>query len=131
MQDLQFGLSSQLLKNAALIKKSAQKETADAGEGPPQSPAFLKAPVGASWSEQRKAVQLKLSIQEAENTLHPLLVHDVQRQLIKYLKHMQQRQDTPNQMHTYYIPSEDAIVARSEAMLSHAAHIEASIAPEN
>lgn len=80
----------------------------------------IAAPIGASWSEQRQALQLKLSVKDAEDTLHPVLVHDVQRNLIDYLQQMQQSQDGANQSLKYYIPSETALESRSQAMLSHA-----------
>ncbi|KAL8273686.1 hypothetical protein Esti_002398 [Eimeria stiedai] len=79
------------------------------------------APVGASWSEQRKRVQLQLHVDAAENTLHPLLVHDVQRQLIDYLRQMQQEQDRYDVLHHYYIPSHATVESESKSRLERLA----------
>ncbi|KAL8429620.1 hypothetical protein ACSSS7_006459 [Eimeria intestinalis] len=79
------------------------------------------APVGASWSAQRKRLQLQLNVDEAENTLHPILVHDVQRQLIDYLRHMQQTQDRNDLLRHYYIPSNASVEAGSKLRLERIA----------
>ncbi|KAL8445329.1 hypothetical protein Emed_005671 [Eimeria media] len=78
-------------------------------------------PVGASCSKQREKLQLQVDIADAENTLHPLLVHDVQRQLIEYLRQMQQKQDGNDLLHNYYIPSYATVEAGSKSRLERQA----------
>lgn len=79
---------------------------------------LISVPIGASWSAQRQALQPQLSVSNAESTLHPLLVHDVQLQLIGYLRKMQRSHDKYGQLLKYYIPSEAAVESQSRAVLS-------------
>ncbi|KAL8455221.1 hypothetical protein Emag_000966 [Eimeria magna] len=79
------------------------------------------ASIGASWSEQRERSQIQLDIDAAENTLHPLLVHDVQRQLIEYLRQIQQRQDGNDLLRNYYIPPHAMLETGSKLRLERLA----------
>ncbi|KAL8430555.1 hypothetical protein Efla_000500 [Eimeria flavescens] len=74
-------------------------------------------PFGSSWSEQRRAAQLKLSTDDADDQLHPLLEYDVQRQLIEYLRLTQQTQDRYTALRQYYIPSAEALESAAKARL--------------